>query len=188
MTELWLVRHGQTEWSRAGRHTSRTDLELTEQGRAEAEQLGPRLAEVSFDLVLASPRRRALQTAELAGIDPGRIERSEDLVEWGYGEHEGLTSVQIRERVPGWTVWTHASPGGESAAEVTTRLGRVIERVRASGLERVLCFGHGHASRALALLWLELDLARGESFPLDTARVSVLGEHKGRPALLRWNS
>lgn len=188
MTELYLVRHGQTEWSRDGRHTGSSDIELTEEGRAEAELLRPRLAEVSFDLVLSSPMRRALDTARIAGFDPDRVEVTEDLVEWGYGDYEGVTSATIRQSDPGWTIWTHPTPGGETAAQVGERLGRVIERIRGSGVERVLCFGHGHASRALTLLWLGLDLTRGDSFPLETGRVSVLGQHKEQPALIAWNS
>jgi broad specificity phosphatase PhoE len=186
MTELYLVRHGQTEWSRDGRHTSTTDLALTAAGREEAEAVRPRLAGTDFGLVLSSPRRRATETARLAGF--ADVETTEDLVEWDYGDYEGLTSATIREQVPGWTVWTHPSPGGESAEQVAVRLRRVVERVRASGVERAVCFGHGHASRALALLWLELPLERGDSFPLETGTVSVLGEHKGLPALRTWNA
>ena len=111
--ELWVVRHGETEWSRDGRHTSVTDLPLTDEGEEAAAALSPRLAEVEFDLVLTSPRRRARRTAELAGFADAEVD--DDLVEWAYGDYEGATTAEIREDVPGWTVWTHAVPGGETA-------------------------------------------------------------------------
>lgn len=188
MTELYLVRHGETEWSRDGRHTSVTDLELTERGRSQAEGLRPRLAELDFGLVLTSPRRRARETARLAGVDAEVTEVVEDLAEWAYGDYEGITSEQVHESDPGWTIWTHPTPGGEDPEQITRRLTRVIERVRDSGVERVICFGHGHTSRALALLWLGLDLTRGDTFPLDTGAISVLGSYKDQPALLAWNA
>ena len=126
--ELWLVRHGETEWSRDGRHTSTTDLPLTPVGEAAATALAPRLADVEFDLVLTSPRQRARRTAELAGRP--EAEADEDLVEWAYGDYEGITTAEVRETVPGWTVWTHPSPGGETADEVAARLDRVVARAR----------------------------------------------------------
>ncbi len=188
MTELYLVRHGQTEWSRDGRHTSTTDLELTDVGRQEAERLRPRLADLDPGLVLSSPRRRALETAAIVGFDRTRVEVDEDLVEWAYGDYEGITSREIHRTDPGWTVFSHPTPGGETAEQVRTRLTRVVERVRSSGVDRVLCFGHGHSSRALTLVWLGLDIGLGESFPMETGTLSVLGERKGRPALIHWNS
>lgn len=183
--ELWLVRHGETEWSRSGRHTSVTDLELTERGveQAQALQLDP----ADFDLVLSSPRRRALQTAEIAGLG-GRVEIDENLAEWNYGEYEGVTSAQIRERVPDWRIWTHPMPGGESQQQVMARLGKVVQRVRDSGAERVIAFAHGHSLRVLALAWLGLGIERGASLSLQTATVSVLGYEKETPAILRWNA
>src|SRR5262245_14822661 len=120
--EVWLVRHGETEWSRSGRHTSTTDLPLTENGVEVARGLATRLAGVDFGLVLSSPRRRARNTAELVGFDQPQVD--EDLAEWSYGDYEGLTSAQIREKVPGWTVWSHASPGGETPDQVSVRLDR----------------------------------------------------------------
>jgi len=189
MTELYLVRHGQTEWSANGRHTSRTDLPLTERGEEQARALRGHLDPADFSLVLSSPRRRALHTAELAGFTGEHEPRvDEDLVEWFYGDYEGLTSDQIAEDVPGWTIWTHPVPGGESAEDVATRLDRVVARVHDAGVERALCFGHGHALRALAMRWLGFDLTLGVHFPLDTSTVSVLGEEKGEPALERWNA
>ena len=121
--ELWIVRHGETEWSRDGRHTSTTDLPLTDAGEEAARSLAPRLADVSFDLVLTSPRQRARRTAELAGFPDAEVD--DDLAEWAYGDYEGITTDEIRQTVPGWSVWTHPSPGGETADEVSARLDRV---------------------------------------------------------------
>jgi broad specificity phosphatase PhoE len=182
--EIWLVRHGETEWSRDHRHTSTTDLPLT----AEGEQVARRLAEPlarDFALVLTSPMRRARDTAALAGH--GKAVVDPDLTEWGYGEYEGITTEEIREGVPGWTVWTHPSPGGESAAQVTERLDRVVARLRAVDAD-CLVFGHGHALRALAARWLELPVTDGRHFRLDTATICVLGYERETPVVLRWNA
>ena len=184
MAEVWLVRHGETEWSRDHRHTSTTDLPLTEVGTEVAHSLAQRLAGERFDLVLTSPRRRARTTAELAGFAEAEVD--EDLVEWDYGDYEGITTVEIRETVPGWTVWTHPTPGGETAAEVAERLDRVVARLR--GGRRTLVFGHGHALRALTARWLGQPVLEGRHFVLDTATVSVLGHERDVPAVLRWNS
>lgn len=184
-TELWLVRHGETEWSRDGRHTSVTELALTDEGISVASRLAERLAGEPFDLVLTSPRQRARRTAELAGFPEAEVD--EDLVEWGYGDYEGVTTPQIRETVPGWTVWTHPSPGGETPEQVATRLGRVVDRVRETG-GRTLVFGHGHASRALAALWLGLPVTDGRLFRLDTATVSRLGFERDVPVVVTWNA
>ncbi|MEO5652345.1 MAG: histidine phosphatase family protein [Marmoricola sp.] len=183
--ELWVIRHGETEWSRDGRHTSRTDLDLTSAGEVVARQLAERLDGVEFDLVLTSPRLRARRTAELAGQTTAEVD--EDLTEWDYGDYEGITTPTIREDVPGWSVWTHPSPGGESADEVSERLDRVVDRVRSDG-GRVLVFSHGHASRALAARWLGLPVQDGQLFTLDTATVSVLAYDRGSPVVARWNS
>ena len=189
MTELFLVRHGETEWSRDGRHTSVTDLPLTEHGREQALRLFGHLDPAAFGLVLCSPRHRAQITAELAGfVGPHTPEVDEDLVEWFYGDYEGLTSAQIHEDAPGWTVFTTPPAGGETPEQIRVRLTRVIERVRSSGVERAVVFSHGHALRALTLLWLDLDLTLGDRFPLDTSTVSILGEAKGRGALRQWNA
>lgn len=189
MTDVYVVRHGATEWSANGRHTSVTDLDLTEDGIRQAESLRQHLDPASFGLVLASPRRRAVRTAELAGFSgPYRPQLSEDLVEWGYGDYEGLTSATIHETDPGWTIFTHPTPGGETRGEVMERLDRLIEQIRASDVERAICFGHGHALRALTVRWLGLDLMWGAHFPLDTGTLSILGTEKGAPALTRWNA
>lgn len=186
MTLLYLVRHGQTEWSKSGQHTSVTDLDLNDAGVAQASGLRSRLDPAEFQLVLSSPRLRARRTAELAGFD--NYEITDDLAEWDYGEFEGLTSVQIREQWPGWRIWFNGCRGGESSEEVRARLTRVVARVRASGVERAICFGHGHASRVLALCWLDFPIIFGQSIPLDVGSISVLGREKESPAILRWNA
>jgi broad specificity phosphatase PhoE len=182
--ELWVVRHGETEWSASGRHTSTTDVELTAAGEEAARVLGERLAGTRFDLVLTSPRERARRTAALAGFPDAHVD--DDLAEWAYGDYEGVTTSTIRETVPGWTVWTHPSPGGETAEEVGRRLDRVVARVRREG-GRVLVFGHGHASRVLAARWLDQPVEEGRFFRLDTATVSVLGYEHESPVVARWN-
>jgi broad specificity phosphatase PhoE len=183
--ELWLVRHGETEWSRDGRHTSVTDVPLTPDGEAVARSLAAPLSAVPFDLVLTSPRERARRTAELAGFGDAHIE--DDLAEWNYGDYEGITTEQIRRTVPGWTVWTHPCPGGDDAGHVTRRLDRVIAKVRAAG-GRVLVFGHGHSLRALAARWIEQPVDEGRFLALDTGTISVLGYEHETPVVRRWNS
>ncbi|QIX27644.1 histidine phosphatase family protein [Nocardioides sp. JQ2195] len=183
--ELWLVRHGETEWSRDGKHTSITDLDLTETGVEVARALAPQLAATSFDQVLTSPRTRAWRTAALAGFPDAEVD--EDLAEWAYGEYEGVTTPEIRESVPGWTVWTHPSPGGESAAQVAARLDRVVRRAREVP-GRTLAFAHGHSLRVLAARWLGLPATDGRLLRLDTSTVSVLGFERECPAVLRWNA
>jgi probable phosphoglycerate mutase len=185
MGDVWLVRHGETEWSRDGRHTGSTDVPLTPEGEAAARELRPRLAGETFGLVLTSPLERARRTAELAGFPDA--ETDEDLVEWRYGDYEGITTDEIRESVPDWTVWTHPCPGGEAAAEVSTRLDRVVTRARREPGD-VLLVGHGHALRALAARWLDLPVTDGRLFKLDTGTVSVLGHERETAVLLHWNS
>jgi probable phosphoglycerate mutase len=185
MGDVWLVRHGETEWSRDGRHTGSTDIPLTPEGEEAARGLAPRLAGESFGLVLTSPLRRARRTAELAGFPDA--ETDEDLVEWRYGDYEGITTDEIRESVPDWTVWTHPTPGGESAEEVSTRLDRVVARCRGESAD-VLLVAHGHALRALAARWLDLPVADGRHLKLDTGTVSVLGHERETAVLLHWNS
>ena len=178
-TQVWLVRHGETEWSRDGRHTSTTDLPLTPEGEAVARSLRDRLAEVSFDLVLTSPMQRARVTADLVGFDDAEVD--DDLVEWRYGDYEGRTNAEIREEVPGWTIWTHLAPGGETPDQVTERLDRVVERRRATSPSAALVFGHGHALRALTARWLGLPVTDGRLFRLDTATLSRLGYERENP-------
>ncbi|MDN5855367.1 MAG: histidine phosphatase family protein [Actinomycetia bacterium] len=185
MTELWVVRHGETEWSANGRHTSHTDLPLTPDGERHVRAVRDRLRGVEFDAVLTSPRLRARRTAEIAGFADAAVDA--DLVEWDYGEYEGVTTAEIHESVPGWSVWTNPTPGGETAAQVAERLDRVIARVRAYP-RRVLGFSHGHALRSLAARWLGEQVAAGRHLQLDTATVSVLGDDRGTPVVVRWNA
>jgi broad specificity phosphatase PhoE len=183
-----LVRHGETEWSATGRHTSRTDLALTARGRAEAVALRPVLARFGFGLVLSSPMRRSHETCRLAGLDAS-VEVEPDLREWDYGEYEGLTTPEIRVSVPAWRVWTHPSPGGETAEAVTTRADRVLGRCRpvlAEGHD-VALVGHGHMSRVIAARWLGLGAADGMMFALDAGSVSVLGHERETPVVESWN-
>jgi broad specificity phosphatase PhoE len=183
--ELWLVRHGPTEWSEDGRHTSTTDLPLLPAGETAARALAQRLDGVHFDLTLTSPRLRARRTAELAGHPEAEVD--DDLVEWGYGDYEGVTTAEIRQSVPDWTVWSYPSPGGETAAAVGARLDRVVARARAVD-GRTLAFAHGHSLRVLAARWLGLEVADGRLLRLDTATISVLGYERETPVVLRWNS
>ena len=183
MSEVWLVRHGETEWSRDGRHTSVTDLPLTEEGERTAREVADDL-KGDFDLVLTSPRQRARRTAELAGHPEAQPD--DDLAEWSYGDYEGVTTDEIRESVPGWTVWTHACPGGETAEQVSERLDRVVARCREA--ERALLFAHGHSLRGFTARWLDLPVTDGRHFRLDTATVSVLGFEREAPVVLRWNA
>ncbi|GAB2641649.1 acid phosphatase [Nocardia goodfellowii] len=177
---LVLLRHGETAWSRQRQHTGRTDLPLTELGEEQARAAGPLLAELKLrdPLVLVSPLRRAVRTAELAGL--GDFTLDDNLVEWDYGEYEGLTTPQIRESAPGWTIWTGTVPGGESAAQVRTRADRVLATAEPELAERdVVLVGHGHFSRALITRWAELELIEGRRFAMSTAATSVLGYDHG---------
>lgn len=182
--QVWLVRHGETEWSRTHRHTSVTDVPLTEDGTAVARGLRDRLSSHEFGQVLTSPRTRARTTAELAGFADAQVD--EDLAEWAYGDYEGITTEEIRKTVPGWSVWTDGAPGGETAEDVSRRLDGVVDRLRSSD-EDALVFGHGHALRALAARWLGLPASEGRLFRLDTATISILGYERETPVLLRWN-
>jgi probable phosphoglycerate mutase len=188
--ELWVVRHGATEWSESGRHTGPTDVPLTPAGEEQARAVAPRLAGTTFDLVLTSPLQRARRTAALAGFPDAVVD--DDLVEWDYGEYEGITTAEIRQSVPDWTVWTAPTPGGETAEQVGARLDRVVARVREheGGAQpgRALVFGHGHALRVLAARWLGLPAEDGRLLVLGTATISVLGDEHDHPAVLRWNT
>jgi len=181
--DLWLIRHGETEWSASGRHTSSTDLALTAEGERKAAAVGRLLAGKTFALVLASPLRRALETCRLAGYSP---EITPDLREWGYGAYEGLTTAEIQVQNPGWTIWTGTPPGGESAEEVGARADRVIAKATAAEGD-VALFGHGHMLRVLGARWLGLEPTGGRLLALSTGSLSVLGyEHETR-VVRRWN-
>jgi probable phosphoglycerate mutase len=184
-SELWIVRHGATEWSTNGRHTSVTDLPLLPEGRAGAAALTPRLAGVDFAQVLTSPLERARTTATLAGFPDTEVD--EDLLEWRYGDFEGLTTPQIREQVPGWTIWSGPWPHGETAEQVGRRLDRVVARAR-SVEGRTLVFAHGHCLRVLAARWLGLAASEGRLLKLDTSTLSSLGYEHEAAVVLRWNA
>lgn len=184
--DLWLARHGETEWSRNGRHTGRTDLPLTKEGERAAGLLVARLSDVHFDLVISSPLQRARRTAELAGFADPTIEP--DAREWDYGDYEGITTDEIRLTDPGWTVWAHGSPGGETPAQVGERADRIVEKVRTAAAERAIVFAHGHFLRVLAARWLAQEPSQGAHYRLDTATVSVLGWERVVPVILKWNS
>jgi broad specificity phosphatase PhoE len=187
VSRVFLLRHGETEWSRSGQHTGRSDIPLTDRGRLLAKAtggVGRYLLGDSAFAVWCSPRSRARDTAELAGLAVDRID--DRLVEWDYGDYEGVSTPEIRESVPGWSVWTHSVPGGEGADQVSARLDRVIERARDH--DRTLVFAHGHSLRVLTARWLEQPATEGRFFRLDTSTVSVLGFERETPVLLKWNS
>ena len=183
--KLWIVRHGETTWARLGRHTSRTDVPLTRGGREDARRIGVQLGQHAFALVLSSPKRRALETARLAGF-AGRVEVADDLLEWDYGADEGRTTPEIRAERPGWTIWRNGPMDGESARHVATRVDRVISRARATTGD-TLAFAHGHVLRALTARWLDLPVRDGRLFELGTATISVLGWEREQAVIERWN-
>ncbi|MBU6250624.1 MAG: histidine phosphatase family protein [Cyanobacteria bacterium REEB417] len=186
--ELWLLRHGATEWARNGRHTGRTDLPLLPDGEAEASALAPALSTLRFDAVLVSPLQRARRTAELAGLG-GVAQITPELAEWDYGAYEGITTAEIRQQQPGWTIWSNGCPGGEQVKQVQQRCERVIAQCLALGpAPRVALVAHGHILRALAGTWLGLGAPGGALLTLSTATVSVLGFEREQRVILRWNS
>jgi broad specificity phosphatase PhoE len=182
--ELWLVRHGETEWTATGRHTSHTDVPLTETGRVQATSVGGVLAGRPFAVVLSSPLSRSAETSRLAGYGD-RVETDDDLKEWDYGEYEGRTTAEIREERPGWTVWA-GSPGGESLEDVAARARRVIDRATASGGDAAL-FSHGHFLRILGAAWVGLPPEGGRLLSLGTASLSILGYEREARVIRGWN-
>ncbi|HEV7897522.1 MAG TPA: histidine phosphatase family protein [Planosporangium sp.] len=187
MGEIVLIRHGETEWSKSYRHTSYTDLPLTAEGERQAKALARALADRRFVAVIASPRQRALRTAELAGLAVTEVD--DDLSEWNYGEYEGVTTAEIRHSRPGWTLWTDGNPGGESPAQVGARVDRVIERVRPLLAEGdVALVGHGHALRVLGARWIGLPPSAGALLRLDTGTLSALGFEREQEVIARWNN
>jgi len=182
-SRVWLMRHGETEWSRSGQHTSRTDLPLTKQGESRAVALGKALAGRKFVRVYSSPMRRALETCRLAGYT---AEITDDLCEWDYGAYEGLTTAEIQRTAPGWTIWTGAVPGGETVAQVGARADRVVAMALDADGD-VALFSHGHMLRVLASRWMGLEPDAGRLLALSTGSVSVLDwEHTTR-VLQSWN-
>jgi len=180
-----LVRHGQTEWSRDGRHTGRTDLGLLPEGVAQAQALGPRLAGYRFTEVLTSPLRRARETCELAGLGEGAIV-DPDLADWDYGAYEGLTTPEIRSQRPGWELFADGAPGGETATDVGARVDRVIQRVRSVPGD-VALVAHSHVLRVLAVRWIGLDPGGGRELVIRPASISELGWEREHPVIMGWN-
>lgn len=184
---VYLARHGETEWSRDGRHTGRTDLPLTARGEDDGRRLAGRLAGTAFARVFTSPLSRARRTAELAGFAP---EIEPDLIEWDYGDHEGKTSAEIRTASPGWLLFRDGCPGGESPAEIAARVDRLVAKLKALTGD-VLCFAHGHVLRVLAARWVGQPVTFAASLLLGTATLSVLSFDHGKldePAIKVWNS
>jgi probable phosphoglycerate mutase len=184
-SRLWLVRHGETEWSASGRHTGNTDVPLTEAGRAAASHLAATLDKESFAAVLTSPMSRARDTCALAGCG-ALAEVSDDLREWNYGDYEGITTDEIRVTRPGWNVFEDGCPGGEKVEEVAARADRVIAAARATEGDTVV-FSHGHLLRVLAARWVELPPQAGAHLALATASVSVLGWERETPVIESWD-
>jgi broad specificity phosphatase PhoE len=183
--QIWLFRHGETEWSLSGQHTGRTDLPLTAAGRHRAQALGDRLKRRPFALVLSSPLIRALETCRLAGY--GDVAKpNSDLLEWDYGDYEGRRTVDIRKERPGWSLWQDGVPGGETIDEVAARARNVIEAARSAEGD-VALFAHGHVLRVLTACWLRLPPDAGRLFALDTAAVSVLGGESDTAQIIKWN-
>lgn len=182
---IWLVRHGETEWSLAGKHTSVTDLPLTAHGRDQTAALVPLLAQGSFARVLTSPRQRARVTCEIAGFG-GVATVDDDLVEWDYGSYEGRTTLEIHAERPGWSLWTDGCPGGESPDQIAARLDRLLERV-AKIEGDVALFAHGHVLRVLALRYLGWAMPVGAQLGLDTATFCKLGRVSGQTTIVTWN-
>jgi broad specificity phosphatase PhoE len=182
---VFLIRHGETEWSKSGQHTGGTDLPLTEAGMEQGRLLTERLKGIEFASVLTSPLQRAMETCRQAHLrSPADV--LEDLREWDYGEYEGLTTPEIRQRDPDWSIWTDGAPGGESPEQVSERADRVLERVRKADGD-VALFSHGHMLRAIGARWLGLPVATGQHLLLSTASVSVLGYERETPVLRLWN-
>ena len=184
--QIVLVRHGETEWSRTGRHTGRTDVALTELGQRQANALGLMLRGRPLAAVLVSPLQRATETFRRARLDVADVRVLEELVEWDYGDYEGRTTAEIRRSVPDWTIWTAPVPGGETAAEVGRRADLAIGRALGEGGD-VAIFAHGHLLRVLTARWLGLDVPAGRLFALGTATVSILGYERDTPVILGWN-
>lgn len=178
-----VVRHGETEWSRTGRHTGRSDIPLTENGERQARAVGEALRGREFALVVSSPLIRARETARLAGFEP---ELRDDLAEWDYGEYDGLTTPQIREQVPDWTIWGYGAVGGESVEQLAARADRVVAELLAVDGD-VLVFSHGHFLRVLTARWLELGAADGRLFALDSGTLSTLGFEREQRVIRSWN-
>jgi broad specificity phosphatase PhoE len=185
--EVVLVRHGETDWSRDGKHTGRTDVPLTKRGREQAAAVGRALERRRFARVLTSPLSRSKETCRLAGYGDAAVERP-DLAEWEYGAYDGRTTVDIRRERPGWTLWADGVPDGETADQVASRVDRVLAEIVSVDDGDVLVFAHGHVLRVLAARWLGLEPRAGALFALDPATLSVLGHERETRVLRSWNS
>ncbi len=188
LPQIYLIRHGETAWSLSGQHTGKTEIELTERGQEQALALSERLEKVEFSHVLVSPRKRAQQTCELAGLS-SVSEIEPKLAEWDYGSFEGLRSTEIRKERPNWTIWTDGCPGGESLAQMTSRVDRLITHL-CSMHGKVALFAHGHLGSALAARWINLPIGAGGHFVLHPASVSILGhsqDHAAKRLIELWN-
>lgn len=187
--KLWLLRHGETEWSRSGQYTGLTDLPLTEEGENQAKSARAALADVDFDLVLTSPLQRARRTAELAGFPDAELEPN--AVEWNYGDYEGINSAVVRAENPGYLIWDNGVPNGESLDAVAARADAIVARARGPLADgslpgNVLLVAHGHFLRILTARWLGLEAGEGRHFLLGTAKVCTLGWDKNTPAVEQW--
>ncbi len=185
--EIWLLRHAETEWSRDGRHTGRSDIPLTDLGRAAAAALAPVVSKREWAAVFSSPLSRALQTASLAGLGAAVVQEP-DLWEWDYGDYEGLTTVQIQAERPDWSLFRDGCPGGEAARDVGARVDRVIARALAvPGDGDIALVAHGHVLRVLGARWAEEPAGFGERLALSTASICVLGFEHDTQVFWRWN-
>jgi broad specificity phosphatase PhoE len=185
LKQIWLVRHGETEWSLSGAHTGLTDLPLTKNGELQATEIAHKLSGQEFSLVLTSPLQRARETCRLAGYAKA-AEPESNLLEWDYGDYEGLSTPQIRLNRPGWNLWRDGVPNGETAEHVAARTQIVIDRCRGCGGKAAL-FAHGHVLRILTATWLGLPADAGRLFALSTATISVLGYERDQQVISRWN-
>ena len=188
MPQLYLIRHGETEWSRSGRHTGRTDIPLTPRGEAEAQALQPVLGAVTFAAVLTSPMQRAHRTCELSGVSATPLIEP-DLAEWDYGTYEGLRSSEIHKERPDWSIFRDGCPGGELPAQISDRADRLISRLRSRD-GNIALFTHGHFGCALAARWIDLPVIEGQHLLLSTASISILGHHPTHPevpVISLWN-
>lgn len=184
-TVLYLLRHGETEWSLSGRHTGRTDIPLTETGKEQARLVAGYMNKITFSKVLVSPLSRAQETAKLAGFSNATT--CDDLIEFDYGNCEGMTTVEIRKNIPDWTVWTHPCINGETLAQVEARAKNVIAMANSSG-GNVAIISHGHMLRILTATWLQLPPSEGRHFMLDTSTISILSHERETPAIKLWNA
>ncbi len=183
---IYLIRHGETEWTLSGQHTGMTDIPLTKKGEEEAALLGKTLRGHPFEAVLCSPLRRAKETCAIAGF-LNQAQLQPDLVEWNYGDYEGLTKVEIWKKSPGWDIFSNGAPDGESLADITARANRVLTKILAIEGD-VALFSHGHFLRALAACYLRLTAQEGRLFALSPSSISILGFERERPVISLWNA